>query len=376
MRGLLLTRIRKDYNYQYGIIKTAIDWTVIVYFIIPLLFFTGLFYRSLWIEPPVWFDWFDWRLAALIIALSVLSSRWRTFLYEADSVFLIKRRDQVELILKKSFIYNLVFSFLETGIIIVLLLPFVINFLSVSWLSVVALWVAAASLRVSGKAAFYFTWLKFKGWELQAGVIAIAIGLIIAAFPVVWLSLYVPLAAMLPLIILMAILPVLLKNSLLSAGRILDHGLKEREYKTRLIKKMFSMSYEVDTPPRAKTRSKPWLFGYSQKIFKNAGPQQALAELFIKHYARDREFTYHIMRFFGAAGASGFFVPSGWGYLIIVSFLAFGTVMVLGQMWAQLIDQHAIGGKYKTKDAYFKVRRIFNVIVMVPYLVFAVVYFV
>ncbi|MBM7579000.1 ABC transporter permease [Jeotgalibacillus terrae] len=376
MKGLLLTRIRKDYNYQYGILKTAIDWTVIVYFILPVLFFTGLFYRSLWIEPPDWFNWFDWRLAALVIALSVLSSRWRTFLYEADSVFLIKRRNQVELILKKSFIYNLVFSFMETGIVIVLLLPFLINFLSVSWLSVFALWIAAASLRVSGKALFYFSWLRFKGWALQAVVIVIGIVLFIGAFPFVWLSFYVPFAAMLPLIILMAILPVLLKNSLLSANRILDHGLKEREYKTRLIKKMFSMSYEVETPPKAKTRSKPWLFGYSQKIFKNAGPKQALAELFIKHYARDREFTYHIMRFFGASGASGFFVPTGWGYLIIVSFLAFGTVMVLGQMWAQLIDQHAIGGKYKARDAYFKVRRIFNLIVIVPYLIFAVIYFI
>lgn len=90
MKQLLRTRIHRDFNYQYGIIKTAIDWTVIVYLILPAIFFSGLFYRSLWTEPPLWFSWFDWRLAALVMAVTMLSSKWRTFLYEADSVFLIK----------------------------------------------------------------------------------------------------------------------------------------------------------------------------------------------------------------------------------------------------------------------------------------------
>ncbi|MDZ5712530.1 ABC transporter permease [Jeotgalibacillus haloalkalitolerans] len=376
MKGLLLTRIRKDYDYQYGVIKTAIDWTVIVYLILPGLFFTGLFYRSLWVEPPVWFNWFDWRLAALAMAITMLSSKWRTFLYEADSVFLIKRKELIESILKESFIYNLVYSLVETGLVVVLVCPFIVNFLNISWYSILAFWISMACVKVFGKSMFYFAWLRFKGWRLRAAVISIGIVIFLSTFLITWLSLYIPLAAALPLVMLIILLPVLLKNSLLSPNRILDHGIKERGYKTRFIKKMFSMSYEVETPPKAKTRSKPWFFRKSGRIFKQPGPQKAMAELFIKHYARNREYTYIILRLMGAAGASAIFVPSAWAYLIIVSFLAFGAVSVSQQMWAQLIDQHAIGVKYKSRDAYFKIKRKTDLITVVPYTVFLLLYFI
>ncbi|MFB1080364.1 ABC transporter permease [Jeotgalibacillus sp. JSM ZJ347] len=376
MSGLLRSRIHKDFNYQYGIIKTAIDWTVIVYLILPVIFFSGLFYRSLWIEPPGWFSWFDWRLAALMMAVTMISSKWRTFLYEADSVFLIKRRAQIESLLKKSFIYNLLFAFLETGVIVVLLLPFLVNFLFADWIQVAAFWVSVTVVKVSGKAMFYFAWLRFKGWRIRGVVISIGIFIIVFTIFVTWLSLSIPFAAALPLIGFIMMLPALLKNSLLSPNRILDHGIKERGYKTRFIKKIFSMSYEVETPPKSKNRSKPWFFRKSGRIFKQPGPQKAMAELFIKHYARNREYTYIILRLAGAAGASAIFVPSGWAYLIIVAFLAFGTISVSQQMWAQLIDQHAIGVKYKTKDAYFKIKRKTNMISVVPYIVFLLLYFI
>lgn len=257
-----------------------------------------------------------------------------------------------------------------------LLLPFLINFLYADWVAILAFWISVTAIKVSGKSMFYFAWLRLKGWRLKGAVISTGIVIILGTFFITWLSLTFPLAAIVPLIAFMLMLPALLKNSLLSPNRILDHGIKERGYKTRMIKKMFTMSYEVETPPKAKHRSKPWFFRKSGRIFKEPGPQKAMAELFIKNYARDREYTYIVLRLIGAAGASAIFVPSGWAYLIIVAFLAFGTISVSQQMWAQLIDQHAIGVKYKSRDAYFKVKRKTDLITVIPYTVFLVLYFI
>ena len=55
-RGLLYNRIRQNWKYQYGIIKTIIDWTIMLYLVVPTAVIGGAVYRSWWFDTPQWIE--------------------------------------------------------------------------------------------------------------------------------------------------------------------------------------------------------------------------------------------------------------------------------------------------------------------------------
>ena len=61
-RRLLFIRIRQNWNYQYSHIKSILDWTVMVYLIVPAIIIGALVYRSWWLELPSWIGAFLYRL--------------------------------------------------------------------------------------------------------------------------------------------------------------------------------------------------------------------------------------------------------------------------------------------------------------------------
>ena len=61
---LLLLRIVSDWKYQYQVFRTAVDWIVAIYIVIPFSYIFIDFYLSLWREVPGWL--FSIPLNALI----------------------------------------------------------------------------------------------------------------------------------------------------------------------------------------------------------------------------------------------------------------------------------------------------------------------
>lgn len=99
--GLALRRYRSNARYQWKAAGTVLDWTVVLYFVVPALLLGGKFYYDWWTKPisvpdllvemNLWYFLFllplltarlrTWQEAADILFLRQLPNWWRTFIY-------------------------------------------------------------------------------------------------------------------------------------------------------------------------------------------------------------------------------------------------------------------------------------------------------
>ena len=77
---------------QWKVWRTALDWTVWLYFIVPGLWLGGGTYLEIWHHPASWLTgmplWAGERLPLFLIFLG----RLRTFTEEADVLFLLQKQ--------------------------------------------------------------------------------------------------------------------------------------------------------------------------------------------------------------------------------------------------------------------------------------------
>jgi len=89
-RTLFLQRLLKAWKFQYGVLKSIFDWTIILYLVVPAVIIFSFIYRSWWIEMQPWIE--DIPLFLLFFGLYTLSwfGNIRTYIEEADTIFLLK----------------------------------------------------------------------------------------------------------------------------------------------------------------------------------------------------------------------------------------------------------------------------------------------
>ncbi|KIL46391.1 ABC transporter permease [Jeotgalibacillus campisalis] len=370
---LFTDRLKKDWRYQKGILSSVIDWTIVLYLIIPAIFFSGLYYRSLWIDPPVWFTLINWTGCGLLFFFLSLSSKWRTYLYEADTVYLAKRPEWIRKLLQSGFFYNLCTSFFFSLVVSLLFLPFTIGILTLSLLQIVLLLLMLTIIRTTCK--LFLSWIDFyaagsRNTLMTAGfLLAAAFGIAlvltgITMFPVLMI-LFIPLGFWW--------LKRLFNRTMADPKWLPNHGLQEAKWKVRWIRLVFTLSKEVETPPHTKSRKRPLLFRKSTRILKPITPVTGMLELFLKHHLRNRKFIYYYVRILGLIVLSAFLIPMGWLFAAAAALLAAGCVTIHKLMWETLIDKHSIGVKYRYDKSYEQAKNWTAVAMLTPIMVIAMV---
>jgi len=90
---LFFQRIIADWNYQYQVWRTAVDWIVALYIVIP--FSTGFIYYHLswWRAVPWWLDYIPLNALAAIMLVFTWSGTIRIFVEGADQLFLLQCKE-------------------------------------------------------------------------------------------------------------------------------------------------------------------------------------------------------------------------------------------------------------------------------------------
>lgn len=52
---LFQDRVLSYWSFQWKVFRTAVDWIVAIYFVVPALIAVGYVYSSWWLNPPEWF---------------------------------------------------------------------------------------------------------------------------------------------------------------------------------------------------------------------------------------------------------------------------------------------------------------------------------
>ena len=354
---LFRDRYIRDRKYQYRVIRSIADWTIIIYLIIPALLFIIFQYRSWWMDLPSWIESIPFILIFMLIYLLSWNGSIRTYVEEADKVFLIKMQ-LVFLGMKKwGYLYSLFSQSLVTAITFLILLPFLRNHFFLSWQEIGALFFFFIAL----KALIMLVKYHLKKIDKRFKKLAFSFLLFVALS---WMSqliyyLWDKDALFLVFLCGIVLLTASMYFSLKSIRKLsaIDHEIDMgRADKTKNIELIFILSNEIEKPIVSK-RTKPLLFRRSKRMFKKRVPVNGFIELFLKVFLRNRSYVISYFQIISVGTVAIVLIPPLWIKIII--FFGFLIMMNswLSLVWDKIAPSNPLSKKYSETDFYFKARK-------------------
>ena len=352
---ILLSRVKKDAFFQFNIFKSVLDWTVLLYIVIPFTIISAIIYRSWWIELPTWSEYMNMQMILLLVYLFCWNGHFRLFVKEADGVFLFKHNHLYIQLKKWAFFLAFVKLIAKMTLITIVLWPF----LHVQF-TLVHGEIASFLFLYIGLSFFITTlretWLsKFISWKLQCLTFLLFLVLLVCnqlIFVHIIESVYYTVFIS-TLIIFLSLL--LYKSRILTIHHFQQEVLKENEQRLRYMNMIFALSPEIEKPNIVK-RKKPLLFRYSKRIFSKRNAQNGFLELFLKIVIRNFSYLSGYFRLVGITlGAVVVVTPFLFKGLIIGGFVWFLWQWVSG-LYDRVILSHPLGKQFENRSSYYQSR--------------------
>lgn len=340
-KSLFRTRLRKEIGYQWGVFKSVVDWTIFLYLFIPALAIGGYHYYIWWSEIPSWVNGFPLSFLFILLFFFCWEGRIRTFLEEADQLFLLQKRYLV-VALKKS-TRNLYVLGYSVGVLILIgiLAPFLFKHYNLSWLDILSV-------------TFYFISLKalVLGWKQSLDDIVspwkkgffivllfIALGAFTSSF-VTW-----ALEQFALLLLMMGLIQWFLfwMNSSKRIDKLTTFSKDvdlEKMLKLKYVRSIFVFSEYVEKTPNQKKRS-PFFYRNSKRIYKKRNRQRSLQELFIKAFFRNKTYLFQCLQISSITTVALIVIPPIW----IKSIIFLGYIILL-RMWIKIVYKRAMSNHF------------------------------
>lgn len=326
--GLFFQRIVSGWKYQYQVWRTAVDWTVALYFIIPFSYIFIDFYLSLWRSFPDWLDDIPLNVLMAIIVVFAWSGTVRIFVEDADQLFLLQCKAWISRIINYSLGYSIIYNLLVTELLQVILAPFLLLHYGFSIIGIVWLTVFVFVLKNCMGLAKQLIELRFKGWtkHIVRTVIFLITGVYVRQSVGFLLSPKGPFY--LTILILLIIFCMLLYKRVKLRGTFFEDVSREQIAKLRLAKYILQKAGTYVRKPRF-SRKRPLLFRNSNLLFKERNPVNGLVEMCLKSELRnDKDVEFYLKM----VGISILFIlafPPVYGWLLWFVF----SIMITNIVW-------------------------------------------
>jgi len=313
--ALFWRRLGRFWKDQWAVWRTALDWTVWVYLVIPALWIGGGLYLELWHTQPAWMLkvplWVGESLPIVIILLGSL----RTFAEEADILFLLQKPSWRQGILLRSFIYTIVTRVLVVSLFIGVLLPFLIVVHQVTTAKLIGLFLVVWLWSMIGALGRNLIEGRYRGWRRNVAKTAAMAAL--AALAVVCAVQASQLYTGIALVAGLAATALLLRRKL-RAHEMFESDV-EREKEIRITSTRLLLRDVIERRPKVKL-NRPVVLRRSTRLFKSFDADVVLAEQAIKVFVRH----FHLVRmwfsFFGASLIALVLSPT-WVNVILLALL-------------------------------------------------------
>ncbi|WP_274652926.1 ABC transporter permease [Paenibacillus humicola] len=124
VNGLFRRRLARFWTEQWRVWRTALDWTVWLYLIIPGLWIGAAMYAWQWHHPAEWITHVPLITIERAPFVLVFAGRLRTFAEEADVLFLLQRREWTRGLYLRGMLYTAAALAFVTALAYGLLLPY------------------------------------------------------------------------------------------------------------------------------------------------------------------------------------------------------------------------------------------------------------
>ncbi|OIU66419.1 hypothetical protein BHE18_16395 [Rossellomorea aquimaris] len=272
--------------------KTVLDWTIVVYLVIPVMIAAPFLYADMWEHSGLyWSGRLPFTVLFVLILLVTAGGNFRTYLMEADLLYLLQKKELLVPFKRLGFLYSAAGSVIRVMAAGVIALPLFAGEYGLTAVEVLPLLAAVLAVKL-----VLMTVKKF----ISKGSVIFAVFVLLTAGAVVMVTNAAPgLAGVFSLFISAAVIFYHLKQMPRSDRWFMKEIEIENREKVRYIKLILTYSMEVEKEPVDQRNSPIIMFRDSKRIFKgDRSKEDGLLELVVKGFLRRNYLMLYIQMFF------------------------------------------------------------------------------
>lgn len=315
-RELFYKRFIEEWKYQWGIIKSVLDWTIVLYMVIPGVVIGASMYREAWQSIELyWSSIIPFPLLLAVLLLLAVGGHFRTYLLKADLLYLLQRKAILHELKRCGLLSSLLLAAIGNGAIFVLILPILVGNYQLTGMEILLLYIAAFAARM-----LFMTLNKLIARPLYKWLI----------YPFLYIAVLILLAAVNPVIYgtaggLVILLLILFQMAQITkTNRWFQREIEiEDTERTRYVKLILNFSREVEKE-KVSTAKRPWfLFSASQRLFNKRNKENGLLEMLLKSFLRNPAYLKSYYQMTAVTLAAIVILPLWLKWLVCFSFVAF-----------------------------------------------------
>ncbi|MDQ0215619.1 ABC-2 type transport system permease protein [Oikeobacillus pervagus] len=355
---IFISRLKQDLLFQYRITKTILDWSVLLYFVVPGTIIAFFIYRSWWFDLPQWSESFTFSMIGAIFFLISWKGNNRTFVQEADGVFFLTHKMKFLNMIKWAFVYSIWKAAFKIIFLTFTAMPFLLHHFSLNHWEIASFSLFYIGITLFIRALKFF--FQTQTWKEKLIMWAVFLFMFLGhqyCLPVIQKPVFSVVLAFLFIIFasLLAIPRVLTTNYFQNEVQ------KENQERLRLMNSVLGAAPGVEKPKIIK-RKKAFLFRHSRRIFKQRTPQIGLTEVFIKIILRNFTYLSGYFKLIAVTSAAIIVIPKLIYQLILIASFTFFMWGWVANLWDQVILQHPIGKQSSEQEDFFQARKKVNIV--------------
>lgn len=276
---LFKARLMDDFLYQRKVLGSVIDWIVFFYIILPTFIIGTIIYIDIWINiESYWFDFIPFSVIVNILLLLSLLGKFRTFMLEADILFLLDRSKLYNALRSWAFSYSLFQLFISTTIVFVVVLPFLVQSYGLGWMENIFLLIFLIGFRLTA-----YIWKLFIRHPVLRWFTLLAMYFITTHLATIIKFEYL---ASIGVFLIISNCTWYLSKVVPTKHAYFQEVANESKERMRYLKLIFGVAREVEKPPISLGK-RPLLNRKSRRFFSNITPEKGLLELLLKGFIRN-----------------------------------------------------------------------------------------
>ncbi|WP_416826011.1 ABC transporter permease [Ectobacillus polymachus] len=327
---LFLKRLKHEVFEKWKSIRSVVDWTIALYAVVPTLFFAGMYYHSLWTSLPTWMMHIPLVVFILLLFIILSLGTVRSFLEDADSLFLMQNKFFVSRIVQNGIIYSTVVLACESILAIVVLLPLLRVGYAFSVSKILLLGFLLFSITLLQQFLRRFISVRIQNnWELTIVRSTGTILMIILLLFEIYIFLVFSYLSGFFLILHLIAISFFIKDRLQFHRFFLSEIEEERKAAMSILSFIIRSGGHVQ---QSSTSIKPRLFPKSKRLWKKEDRIHYVTEAFIKQYIRN---PLHIRFYLMVTMYSSviIFIAPWWLTLLMLLFVIFALYKQMDEKW-------------------------------------------
>ncbi|MFC2947752.1 ABC transporter permease [Virgibacillus sediminis] len=282
-KQIFIRRLVREYKFQWSVIRSILDWSIILYAVLPLILIAPFIYMEAWnLTHLYWSDSIPFTVLLFALLLFCLKGKIRTFAMEADLLHLIQQKPTFVQLKRYGLLYTALQLLVETAFIGVIFLPILMLIYNFSLVDALLLALLLCTFRF-----FAATVKKAASRALTKWIILVAAFILVylfALFTSPWLYGVGSIVAFSLIYIYHYTVMTITNRLFLKEVEI------EKAERMKYIKFLLTFSNDVHVEPiKNSQNNKPFfLFPDSKRIFKTRNKLNGLLEVLLKSFLRDK----------------------------------------------------------------------------------------